>query len=59
LADLRQKVPDPLSIGRHGVAFDRAAPHGLDLEAFHEQISRATGLSYDPLMKESAPRSCH
>jgi DNA-binding SARP family transcriptional activator len=54
LADLRRKVPDHLIISRHEVAFDRVAPYKLDVEAFHEQISRATGLSHNPLTEEGA-----
>lgn len=56
LADLRRTVPDHLVISRHEVAFDRAAPHSLDVEAFHEQTSRTTGLSHHPLTEEDAAR---
>jgi DNA-binding SARP family transcriptional activator len=56
LSDLRQKVPDHLIISRHEVAFDRAAPYKLDVEAFHEQIGQAIGLSHNPLTEEGAAR---
>jgi len=56
LADLRRTVPNHLMISRHEVAFDRAAPHALDVETFRQQVDRATGPSHQPLTKDDAGR---
>lgn len=54
LADLHRKVPDHLITSRTEVAFDQGASYTLDVEAFHEQISRVTRLSREPLTEEGA-----
>ncbi len=56
LADLRRTVPDHLVISRYEVAFDWAAPHALDVQAFHEQVRQATRPAHRPLTEDDAAR---
>jgi DNA-binding SARP family transcriptional activator len=54
LAELRRQAPSHLTITRAEVAFDRASPYWLDVEAFEQGIVRALALRENPVTPAGA-----
>jgi predicted ATPase/DNA-binding SARP family transcriptional activator len=54
LAELRRQAPSHLTVTRAEVAFDRASPYWLDVEAFERGIGRALALRESPVTPAGA-----